>query len=124
VRRDFGADFATPTREHALGGVHALVVEGDRLIAHASLVARRLLRRGRSLRTGCVEAVAVAPDRLPALVCDRREGDVWWPSAVNDHRAATGGVCRAPRPWNPDPWNRAASSSSTAAGLPIRPSSP
>ncbi|HEY0815386.1 MAG TPA: GNAT family N-acetyltransferase [Pseudonocardia sp.] len=59
----FDGRFAESDWEHALGGMHALRWEGDRLIAHAALVARRLLHGGRSLRTGYVEAVAVAPDR-------------------------------------------------------------
>jgi len=49
--------------EHALGGVHALVSDGDELIGHASVVQRRLLYRGRALRAGYVEAVAVRGDR-------------------------------------------------------------
>lgn len=48
--------------EHALGGLHALVWEGEEAIAHASVVMRRLLHGGRALRTGYVEAVAVHPD--------------------------------------------------------------
>jgi aminoglycoside 2'-N-acetyltransferase I len=46
---------------HALGGLHALVREGDRVVAHGALVQRRLLVEGRSLRCGYVEAVAVDP---------------------------------------------------------------
>lgn len=49
--------------EHALGGIHALVYEGTRLVAHGSVVQRRLVHDGRALRTGYVEAVAVAADR-------------------------------------------------------------
>jgi aminoglycoside 2'-N-acetyltransferase I len=49
--------------EHALGGMHALVHDDDTLVAHGSLVMRRLLHGGRALRCGYVEAVAVAPDR-------------------------------------------------------------
>jgi aminoglycoside 2'-N-acetyltransferase I len=49
--------------EHALGGVHALVWEGAELIGHASVVQRRLLYRGRALRTGYVEGVAVRAGR-------------------------------------------------------------
>lgn len=52
--------------QHALGGVHAVVRESDGIVAHASLVQRRLLvggRVGRSLRCGYVEAVAVAAAR-------------------------------------------------------------
>jgi len=59
----FGDDFADANWEHALGGVHALRFEGERLIAHGALVARRFLHRGQSLRTGYVEAVVVATDR-------------------------------------------------------------
>ena len=55
--------YADSDWEHALGGVHALAWEDGRLVAHAALVARRLLNGGRSLRTGYVESVAVAPDR-------------------------------------------------------------
>ncbi len=52
--------------EHGLGGLHALVRDGDRVVAHASPVQRRLLvgeAGGRWLRCGYVEAVAVAVDR-------------------------------------------------------------
>ena len=48
--------------EHALGGVHALIWEGDALIGHASVVMRRMLHDGRALRCGYVEAVAVRAD--------------------------------------------------------------
>ena len=44
--------------EHALGGVHALVVDDDRVLAHGSVVLRRLLHAGRALRCGYVEARA------------------------------------------------------------------
>ena len=49
--------------EHALGGVHALVWEGEALVAHGSVVMRRLLHGGRALRCGYVEGVAVRADR-------------------------------------------------------------
>ena len=45
--------------EHCLGGVHALLWEGDELIGHAALIQRRLLLNGRSLRTGYFEGVGV-----------------------------------------------------------------
>lgn len=54
--------------EHALGGVHALAWDGPELIGHASVVQRRLLHRGRALRTGYVEGVGVRADR-------RRQGN-------------------------------------------------
>jgi aminoglycoside 2'-N-acetyltransferase I len=56
-------DMTEPDWEHALGGVHAYVMEGDDVIAHASVVQRRLLYGGRALRTGYVEGVAVREDR-------------------------------------------------------------
>ena len=59
----FGADFTDSDYEHALGGVHALRFDGDRLVAHAALVGRRILHGGRALRTGYVEGVAVRADR-------------------------------------------------------------
>ena len=49
--------------DHALGGVHALVWERDEIVGHASVVQRRLLHRGRALRAGYIEAVAVRADR-------------------------------------------------------------
>jgi aminoglycoside 2'-N-acetyltransferase I len=49
--------------EHALGGIHALAYEGDELVGHASVIQRRVLHRGRALRTGYVEAVGVRGDR-------------------------------------------------------------
>ena len=56
----FAGDITEADLEHALGGVHALVWDGDDLVAHGSVVQRRLLHGGRALRTGYVEAVAVA----------------------------------------------------------------
>src|SRR6202008_367245 len=49
--------------EHGLGGMHALVWDGPTLIGHGSVIQRRLLHRGRTLRAGYVEAVAVRADR-------------------------------------------------------------
>jgi aminoglycoside 2'-N-acetyltransferase I len=49
--------------EHSLGGVHALVWDGDDLVGHASVVQRQLLHGGRALRAGYVEGVAVRADR-------------------------------------------------------------
>jgi aminoglycoside 2'-N-acetyltransferase I len=46
--------------EHALGGMHALVCEGDAIIGHASVVQRRIVHGGRALRAGYVEAVGVS----------------------------------------------------------------
>jgi aminoglycoside 2'-N-acetyltransferase I len=46
--------------DHALGGLHALVRDGDELVGHGAVVLRRFLHAGRSWRVGYVEAVAVA----------------------------------------------------------------
>ena len=51
------------TFENALGGVHALILDDGELTGHGSVVQRRLLHRGRALRTGYVEGVAVRADR-------------------------------------------------------------
>jgi aminoglycoside 2'-N-acetyltransferase I len=56
----FGGEFGDADWDHALGGLHALVLDGDRPVAHGAVVQRRLLHRGRALRAGYVEAVAVA----------------------------------------------------------------
>jgi aminoglycoside 2'-N-acetyltransferase I len=49
--------------DHTLGGVHAIAYEEGAVVAHASVVQRRLLHAGRALRTGYVEGVAVRADR-------------------------------------------------------------
>lgn len=59
----FRGDFDDQNWDHALGGMHVLVFEGDELIGHGSVVQRRLLHGGRALRCGYVEAVAVRADR-------------------------------------------------------------
>lgn len=56
----FDGEFSDDDWDHGLGGVHALLVEEGRLIAHGAVVQRRLLHEGRSLRVGYVESVAVA----------------------------------------------------------------
>lgn len=59
----FGAEMTDHDWEHALGGMHTLVLERGELVGHGALIQRRLLHRGRALRTGYVEAVAVRSDR-------------------------------------------------------------
>jgi aminoglycoside 2'-N-acetyltransferase I len=59
----FEGDMSNHDWEHSLGGVHALVWDGDELIGHASVVQRRVLHDGRALRTGYVEGVGVRADR-------------------------------------------------------------
>jgi aminoglycoside 2'-N-acetyltransferase I len=56
-------DFDDDAWEHCLGGIHATIWEAAEVVAHASVVQRRLLHAGRALRTGYVEAVAVRADR-------------------------------------------------------------
>lgn len=59
----FGKGMSDHDWEHALGGVHALAWEGEELIGHASVVQRRMLHGGRTLRAGYVEGVGVRADR-------------------------------------------------------------
>ncbi|MFE0177145.1 GNAT family N-acetyltransferase [Streptomyces sp. NPDC059002] len=60
----FDGDFSDHDWEHGLGGMHALVRDASgALVAHGSVIQRRILHNGRSLRIGYVEAVAVRPDR-------------------------------------------------------------
>jgi aminoglycoside 2'-N-acetyltransferase I len=47
--------------EHALGGTHVIVEVDDLVVAHASVVPRRLELPDRALYTGYVEAVATHP---------------------------------------------------------------
>ena len=59
----FGGRFDDTAWDHATGGWHVLVTEGDALVAHAAVVARELQVDGRPVDTGYVEAVATAPAR-------------------------------------------------------------
>jgi aminoglycoside 2'-N-acetyltransferase I len=60
----YEGDFGDEDWDHGLGGVHALVRDaGGALVAHGSVVQRRVLHGGRSYRFGYVEAVAVRADR-------------------------------------------------------------
>jgi aminoglycoside 2'-N-acetyltransferase I len=60
----FEGDFSEEDWEHAQGGDHVLVLDDDgSLLAHGSVVPRRLEVDGRPFRTGYVEAVATEPDR-------------------------------------------------------------
>ncbi|MGW2421823.1 GNAT family N-acetyltransferase [Streptomyces sp. NPDC001709] len=58
----FGGGFSEQDWEHGLGGMHVLLQDRAGLAAHGSVVMRRIRHRGRWLRTGYVEAVAVRPD--------------------------------------------------------------
>jgi aminoglycoside 2'-N-acetyltransferase I len=55
--------FSDDAYANALGGLHALVLDGGEVLGHASVVQRRLLHGGRALRTGYIEAVAVRADQ-------------------------------------------------------------
>uniref|UniRef100_A0AAU3I9S0 GNAT family N-acetyltransferase n=1 Tax=Streptomyces sp. NBC_01393 TaxID=2903851 RepID=A0AAU3I9S0_9ACTN len=58
----FDGDLRDEDWDHALGGLHVLVRDGRGLAAHGSVIQRRVLHRGRSLRVGYVEAVGVRAD--------------------------------------------------------------
>lgn len=55
----YAGGFTDADWDHALGGMHAVIAHRGALVAHAAVVQRRLLHRGRSLRCGYVEGVAV-----------------------------------------------------------------
>jgi aminoglycoside 2'-N-acetyltransferase I len=55
-------DFTRDDLSHAMGGQHFLAEANGQVVGHASVVARVLAVDGRHLRTGYVEAVAVARD--------------------------------------------------------------
>ena len=59
----FAPEMTDEDWEHALGGVHAVVVDDGEVVGHASVVQRRLLHGGRALRAGYVEGVGVRADR-------------------------------------------------------------
>jgi aminoglycoside 2'-N-acetyltransferase I len=59
----YGGRFGDDDWEHALGGVHVLVLEDGELVAHAAVVGRRLLHKDLRIRTGYVEALGVRRDR-------------------------------------------------------------
>lgn len=59
----FEGDFADTDWEHGLGGTHAMVVEGERVLAHASVVSRTIAVGTRTVRVGYVESVGVAPEQ-------------------------------------------------------------
>ena len=63
VHQAFDGHFDDDDWDHCLGGVHAVVWEDDQLVAHGSIIQRRLLHGDRALRTGYVEGVAVRADR-------------------------------------------------------------
>ncbi|WP_053668801.1 GNAT family N-acetyltransferase [Streptomyces sp. NRRL B-1140] len=58
----FDGDFGDEDWDHGLGGMHVLVHDGSGLAAHGAVVMRRVRHRGRWLRAGYVENVAVRAD--------------------------------------------------------------
>jgi aminoglycoside 2'-N-acetyltransferase I len=59
----FNGDFSNDDWQHALGGWHAVVEDGDAIVSHAAVVPRILEVAARPYRTGYVEAVATAAER-------------------------------------------------------------
>lgn len=59
----FDGDFGDEDWDHSLGGIHALVRDGQGIAAHGSVIMRRVLHGGRSHRIGYIEALAVRADR-------------------------------------------------------------
>ena len=59
----FQADMTEHAWDHLLGGMHVLVWEAEHLVAHGSVIQRRLLHGERTLRAGYVEGVGVRADR-------------------------------------------------------------
>jgi aminoglycoside 2'-N-acetyltransferase I len=57
---DSGA-FTEEDWDHAVGGVHLIIEEGEDIVAHASVVERDLYTGRHRLTTGYVEAVATRP---------------------------------------------------------------
>lgn len=49
--------------QHSIGGMHFVLEDGGKVVAHASVVERALEVDGVPVRTGYVEAVATAPER-------------------------------------------------------------
>ncbi|MGW0993073.1 GNAT family N-acetyltransferase [Streptomyces sp. NPDC002520] len=58
----FDGGFSDEDWDHGLGGLHVLVRDETGIAAHGAVVMRRVRHRGRWLRAGYVEAVAVRPD--------------------------------------------------------------
>ena len=57
----FEGDLTEADWEHALGGMHSIITDGDVVIGHASVVQRRMLHRSVAWRAGYVEGVGVHP---------------------------------------------------------------
>ena len=95
--RAYGDRFSEDDADHAYGGVHVLVRDGDRLIGHASAVPRRIRFGDQPWRTvGYVEAVATDPERQGEGIGRRmmetlqEEFSSRWPVALLSTGRATG----------------------------------
>ncbi|HEU0131031.1 MAG TPA: GNAT family N-acetyltransferase [Mycobacteriales bacterium] len=58
----FGDGFTDDDWDHALGGTHVVLLDGDTVVAHAAVVPRTLVVEA-TITAGYVEAVATRPDR-------------------------------------------------------------
>ena len=58
----YAGEFTDDDWEHTLGGMHAIIAHRGALIAHAAVVARRLIYQDTALRCGYVEGVGVRED--------------------------------------------------------------
>jgi aminoglycoside 2'-N-acetyltransferase I len=59
----FDGDFSDDDWRHTVGGSHVVVTDHGGLVAHASVVARRIDVDGRPFSAGYIEGVATAPSR-------------------------------------------------------------
>src|SRR5262249_59519005 len=95
--RAYGDRFDDHDADHAYGGVHVLILDGDRIVGHASAVPRRIRFGDARWRTvGYVEAVATDPDRqregLGRQMMERLHDEIRspWPVAMLSTGPATG----------------------------------
>ena len=95
--RAYGDRFTEDDADHAYGGVHVLVRDGDRLIGHASAVPRRIRFGDQPWSTvGYVEAVATDPERqgegIGRRMMERLQEEISsrWPAALLSTGRATG----------------------------------
>ena len=96
--RAFGDDrFDDHDADHAYGGVHVLVLDGDDIVGHASAVPRNICFGDGPWRTvGYVEAVATDPDRqregVGRRTMERLHDEIHarWPVALLSTGSATG----------------------------------
>ena len=58
----YAGEFTEDEWDHTLGGMHAIIAHRGALVAHAAVVARRLIYQDSALRCGYVEGVAVRED--------------------------------------------------------------